>query len=140
MWPGRGRRRCRQVGEDRVDEMAAAQLAERAAEDVRALAAAGTGAPGAATLVFPSDVYLALGFLTRLTAEAPAALASLSTWLQAETVAGRVAELPDGAYHGNPAPAVAEAASRLDEACALLGQAADAMTQAQTLLRGVCSP
>jgi hypothetical protein len=108
-----------------------AQLAEQAAEAVRALNYATL--PGAGGLVFPADAYETAGMLAVLAGRLPQALAQLSAFLQDQVNAGRVV-IVAGQHAGDPAAAISAARCRLGAAAAAAGQLQHALDAAQQAL------
>lgn len=114
-----------------------AELAERAAETVRALVYA-TGA-GGQQLRWPSDVYDVLGALQALADRLPQASDQLARFLANELEAGRVAAT-DGVFSGDAPAATASAEEWLAQAAVAARRLAECWGNAHTCVSGLSAP
>ena len=108
-----------------------AQLAEQAAEAVRALNHATF--PGSGQLTWPADAYDVLASLALLAARLPQAFGQLDRFLTGEVEAGRVV-IDGGEFAGDPAAAAAAAGHWLDQARGYADRLHRVLDQAQQAL------
>jgi hypothetical protein len=92
---------------------AAMQLADEAAEGIRALNHATL--PAAGGLVFPADAYAVTGSLAVLAARLPQVLSQIEVFLADELAAGRIV-IVAGEHAGDPTAAITLAAAWLQGA------------------------
>ena len=119
---------------DAGPEAGPAELAERAAETVRALIYS-TGA-GGQQLRWPSDVYDVLGALRELADRIPQACDQLARFLTNELEAGRVSAT-DGVLSGDAPAATASAEEWLAQAAAAARRLAECWGNAHTCVAGL---